>query len=211
MYVPDIIPEEDREEMIDDGTFGKQMGIEDNVAILVVDMTTEFVEEGYSVGYPETGRPAARAIRRLTDVVSDRDVPVYYSRSLKGTHPSERGRWGDTADITQTEEGTRVCDELAPREDDVVFEKYKPSVFFGTQLVGMLNFDDISTVIVTGMTTSGCVRATVVDAFSYNFRVVLPEECVADRSQISHQVSLFDIDMKYADVVPLDDVVAQLQ
>ena len=63
----------------------------------------------------------------------------------------------------------------------------------------------------TGMTTSGCVRATVVDAFSYNYLVTVPVECVADRSQVSHEVSLFDMDMKYADVLPLDEVLCYLR
>ena len=66
----------------------------------------------------------------------------------------------------------------------------------------------VDTLVVTGMVTSGCVRATVIDAFSYNYRVVVPIECVADRSATSHQVNLFDIDMKYGDVVPLADVLA---
>jgi maleamate amidohydrolase len=65
---------------------------------------------------------------------------------------------------------------------------------------------NIDTVVVTGMVTSGCVRATVIDAFSHNYRVVVPIECVADRSATSHQVNLFDMDMKYADVLPLADV-----
>lgn len=67
---------------------------------------------------------------------------------------------------------------------------------------------NIDTVVVTGMVTSGCVRATVIDAFSHNYRVVVPIECVADRSATSHQVNLFDMDMKYADVLPLADVLA---
>ncbi len=86
--------------------------------------------------------------------------------------------------------------------------KSKPSAFFGTPLASMLTYLGVDTLVVTGMVTSGCVRATVVDAFSHNYRVVVPIECVADRSATSHQVNLFDMDMKYADVLPLADVLA---
>ena len=82
--------------------------------------------------------------------------------------------------------------------------KDKPSVFFGTPLMSYLHELQVDTLLVTGTTTSGCVRATVVDAFSYNFRVVVVEECVFDRGQASHKVNLFDMQAKYADVVSLE-------
>ncbi|WP_202911788.1 isochorismatase family protein [Natrialba swarupiae] len=207
MYVPDVVPEEDRQTMVDKAEFGGEIGLGEDIAVLVVDMTREFVEDDYPNGYAETGQPAASAIARLMEEASERGVRGYYSRSLKGEHRVEAGQWGEA---NQTEEMTELTTELSPTEDDVVFEKYKPSVFFGTQLESMLNYSNVDTVIVTGMTTSGCVRATVVDAFSLNYRVIVPEECVADRSQVSHEVSLFDMDMKYADVVSLDDLIEAL-
>ncbi|TYT62663.1 isochorismatase family protein [Natrialba swarupiae] len=193
--------------MVDKAEFGGEIGLGEDIAVLVVDMTREFVEDDYPNGYAETGQPAASAIARLMEEASERGVRGYYSRSLKGEHRVEAGQWGEA---NQTEEMTELTTELSPTEDDVVFEKYKPSVFFGTQLESMLNYSNVDTVIVTGMTTSGCVRATVVDAFSLNYRVIVPEECVADRSQVSHEVSLFDMDMKYADVVSLDDLIEAL-
>lgn len=208
MYVPDIVPEADRETMVEKAAYGERKGFGRNVAVLVVDMTREFVEDEYPNGYAETGKPAARAIARLMEVAHDLGIRGYYSRSLKGAHPAEAGRWREVA---QTEEMTRLADELSPTDDDVVFGKYKPSAFFGTQLESLLNYDGIDTLVVTGMTTSGCVRATAVDAFSYNYRVVLPVECVADRCGISHEISLFDLDMKYADVLSLDEVLDGLR
>ncbi|MWV38468.1 isochorismatase family protein [Natrialba sp. INN-245] len=194
--------------MVDKAEFGGEMGLGEEVAVLVVDMTREFVEDEYPNGYAETGEPAASAIARLMEEASERGIRGYYSRSLKGEHRVEAGQWGEA---DQTEEMTELTTELSPTEDDVVFEKYKPSVFFGTQLESMLNYSNVDTVIVTGMTTSGCVRATVVDAFSLNYRVIVPEECVADRSQVSHEVSLFDMDMKYADVVSLNVLIEALK
>ena len=211
MYVPETVPEEDRKTMLEKGKYADRVGLGENIAVIIVDMTREFVRDEYPNGHAETGEPAARAIARLMDAANELGIRGYYSRSLKGNHPAEGGRWIDKGSVEQTEEMTQLTDELSPTDDDVVFEKYKPSVFFGTQLESMLNYDGIDTVIVTGMTTSGCVRATAVEAFSYNYRTIVPEECVADRSQISHEIALFDMDMKYADVIPLDDLIDQLK
>jgi maleamate amidohydrolase len=92
----------------------------------------------------------------------------------------------------------------------VINKGSKPSGFFGTPLASYLVHAGVDTVIVTGMTTSGCVRATVLDAFQNNFHVIIPHECSADRSQISHKVNLFDMHMKYADVISLEETVEYL-
>ncbi len=104
-----------------------------------------------------------------------------------------------------------ILEELRPRKNEFVIAKDKPSAFFGTPLVSRLQYFNVDTLIITGMVTSGCVRATVVDAFSHNYFIIIPEEGVADRGDISHQVSLFDMHMKYADVLHLPEVAAYLQ
>ena len=105
-----------------------------------------------------------------------------------------------------------IVDEIAPVAGEVVIDKgSKPSGFFGTQLASLLIYEGVDTCIVTGMTTSGCVRATVLDAFQYNFNVVIPHEACADRSQLSHAVSLYDMHMKYADVVSVDETIAYVR
>ena len=89
---------------------------------------------------------------------------------------------------------------------DLRIAKRKPSCFFGTIFMSHLNFLDIDTLIMTGCTTSGCLRATAVDAYSFNFKVVIPEECAFDRFEASHAINLFDLNCKYADVVPVAEV-----
>jgi nicotinamidase-related amidase len=84
--------------------------------------------------------------------------------------------------------------------------KQKPSCFFGTIFMSHLNFFDVDTLILVGCSTSGCLRATAVDAYSYNFKVVIPEECAFDRFECSHAVNLFDLNCKYADVIPVGEV-----
>jgi nicotinamidase-related amidase len=100
--------------------------------------------------------------------------------------------------------------EFAPQPNDVIITKQRASAFFGTPLAAHLTQLGIQTVIVCGETTSGCVRATAVDAYSLGYHVVLVEECCFDRSLLSHKINLFDMHHKYADVMHLDDVVLHL-
>jgi nicotinamidase-related amidase len=91
-----------------------------------------------------------------------------------------------------------------------VIEKHKPSAFFGTMLEGYLAQLEADSVITCGVATSGCVRATVVDGFSFNRRMIVVEECTFDRGQATHWINLFDMDMKYADVVTLEQTLSHL-
>jgi len=215
MYIPDVVPDDDRETMVDRAGYGGSIELGESVAVLVVDMTCEFVKDRYPNGHSKTAEPALNSINRLLECARESGIRAYFSRALPGRHPVERGRWGDsiTAEHDQSEvkQMTQLADSLSPTDDDVVFEKHKPSMFFGTQLESMLTYQGVDTVIVTGMTTSGCVRATVIDAFSYNYRIAIPKECVADRSQISHEINLFDMDMKYGDVCELNTLLDRIE
>lgn len=103
-----------------------------------------------------------------------------------------------------------ILAEVAPQADDLVIWKYGPSAFFGTPVASLLIERNVGTVVVAGSSTSGCVRATAVDAFSCRFNVVIPEDAVFDRSPTSHAVSLFDMATRYAGVVPTADVVGMV-
>jgi nicotinamidase-related amidase len=107
--------------------------------------------------------------------------------------------------------GYEFVAEIAPQPDDVLLPKKHPSAFFGTPLVSYLIDKAVDTLVVTGCTTSGCVRGTVVDGFANNFKVVVPEECVYDRSPVSHAVNLFDMASKYADVRPTAEVMRLIE
>jgi nicotinamidase-related amidase len=181
-------------------------------------MTDAFVTDEYPTGRADTGQAALEANERLLETARDIGLPVFYTRGTdsemyppdyQGTTKSacevkpesERERW---------DEGNVIAERLAPADGDVVIQKPRASAFFDTHLANVLHYYDIDTVILTGMTTSGCVRASAVDGHSSNFRMIIPHECTADRSIISHEISLFDMDMKYADVLPLDDVLDTL-
>jgi len=106
---------------------------------------------------------------------------------------------------------TDIHPAFKPEADDIVVVKERASAFFGTPLVAHLNRLGISSLIVCGESTSGCVRASTVDAYSHGYHVTVVEECVYDRSPLSHKVNLFDMHHKYADVMGVEEVVAHLE
>lgn len=208
----DIIPEEDRRNY-EKGVYGGTAGFGDRPAVIVVDMSNAFVDDRYPLACEAVGRPVAQAIADLLKPARHAGVPVFYTTAYAWLTPRQKGRWkgaSHTHPMMERPEAHAIVPELTPAPEDTVIVKSKPSGFFGTELAHQLIFLNVDTLIVTGMTTSGCVRATVVDAFSYNYRVVIPEECVGDRGGVSHKVALFEMQMKYADVLPARDVVAYL-
>ncbi|MFQ5961797.1 MAG: isochorismatase family protein [Candidatus Methylomirabilales bacterium] len=217
VYAPDVIPESDLA-MYEKAGFGHRIGFGRRIGIVIVDMTRAFVEDRFALGNARRGQAALKAIQRLLSIAREVDIPIFFTKMVAFRSRTEAGRWLDVAPgifgkpgDPQTEEGAEIPPEIAPQPDDSVIIKAKPSAFFATQLHSMLTFHQIDTLIVTGMVTSGCVRATVDDAFAYNYRVIIPEECVADRAEVPHKVNLFDMDMISADVMPLDGVLAHLR
>jgi len=100
---------------------------------------------------------------------------------------------------------------IAPVSGEIVIQKTKPSAFFGTPLLSYLTHLRVDTVVVTGGVTSGCIRASVLDSFSNNLKTIVAEEAVFDRGQVSHKMNCFDMNAKYADVIPVEDVIAYLK
>lgn len=219
MYIPDIIPEEDRKVIEKKYRHNsvKEEVLGDSPALLVVDMTNGFVDDKFPTGFSKTGNPCLKNIRKLIDVAKSKEIPVIYTRDM--SDPEEvyrihRGAWNFKSSPMSEElreEYNTIHHSIAPEENDIVIQKSKPSAFFGTPLVAMLNYLKVDSIILTGMVTSGCIRATALDAFSYNYRVTMPIECVADRSQVSHEVTLFDLDAKYANVFTLDKTLRLLE
>lgn len=212
-YVPDRIPDEDLS-YFEKGGHGTRIGWGESPAVLVVDMTEEFTSSDYSAGRSDTGERAVSANERLLEAAREANLPVAYTRPWDGMPATYRGTTKSVRDESAAEERAEanvVREELAPEEGDIEIEKPRASAFFDTHLDNMLHYYGVDTLIVTGMTTSGCVRASVVDSHSSNFRTIVPIEAVADRSVISHEINLFDIDMKYADVTPLDEVVERIR
>ncbi len=215
-----VIPAQDEEAFrAGFGEASRPMEAGERPALIVVDMTRAFVDGAYPTGWSETGFPAAKANRILLDAARDAGIPVFFTKGRPESAPpataAEKGMWKHRASRQEVAvdlpPGDVIVDELTPIDGEVVINKGgKPSGFFGTPLASFLTYHKVDTTIITGMVTSGCVRATVLDAFQQNYFVVIPYECCADRSQLSHKVSLFDMHMKYADVVATQEVLEYL-
>jgi maleamate amidohydrolase len=166
--------------------------------------------------YPSScGEHAWKAIeptRRLFAAARAAGIPVFYSTSE--TRPDSRPRAvvaTKRRGVTDDPDVYEIRADFAPQPGDTVIRKMRASAFFGTPLVAHLTQLGVQSVIVCGESTSGCVRASAVDAYSQGYHVVLVEECCFDRSPLSHKVNLFDMHHKYADVIGVDSVVAHLE
>jgi nicotinamidase-related amidase len=212
-FKPDILVKNDVSAVRNAGWSGKRIGFGVKTAILVVDMTRNFIEPRFPLACSKTGVSVAKAIKKLLDKARPLKIPIIYTKGSIWKTRLDGGRWLDKGLKIEkiSEEDSEILDAIKPQKEEIVITKEKPSAFFGTQLMSILNLLHIDTIIVTGLTTSGCIRATVVDAFSYNFRVIIPSECVGDRIETSHKVSLFDMDTKYADVIPLSKTLSHLK
>jgi maleamate amidohydrolase len=194
---------------------GERVGYGTSPAIVVVDMSRAFTDPSYRVGAEAT--PAVEAIARLLEAARGRGgVPVFFTTMAYEGDGLDAGMWGRKVpallDLHVDDPAAMQIDErIAPAENELVFNKKFASAFFGTPLASLLAARGVDTVLLAGCSTSGCVRATAVDAVSYGYRLIVPEECVADRAPGPHEANLFDIQAKYGDVVGLDEVLDYLR
>jgi maleamate amidohydrolase len=202
--------------------FGRPGGLGMRPALLIIDVQYrtvgtvrapfwEAVKE-FPTSCGEVGWGAVDAIVPLLALFRERGWPVMYPH-VAPKMGYDGGRLAEKvpAIMTIPQKGYEFVAEVAPRDGDVLLPKKHPSAFFATALASHLIDKQVDTLIVTGCTTSGCVRGTVVDGFSYNFRIAVPQECVYDRSLTSHKVNLFDIGQKYADVMPAATLLERLR
>lgn len=217
-----FIPESDRDIYALAG-FRERVGFGAKPAVLVIDVqyrTTgdrpvpirEAIETMYPTACGERAWEAVSQIRRVLDAARAVGAPVLYPH-VAPKKQVDAGRFGDKHHSIAAipEKGYEFVAEVAPQPGDVLIPKRHASGFFGTALASYLIDFGVDTVIVTGCTTSGCVRASVADSFSYNFRTIVVADGCYDRLESSHAVSLYDMDAKYADVVMADEAVAYLE
>lgn len=154
-------------------------------------------------------------LQHLLSVAREAGLPVIHVTGLDGvrgwSHRPEHPEDGTSEARDRRRRRYEILDEVAPIPGEIVIRKTSPSAFWGTPLVGLLNDLRVDTLVVAGESTSGCVRATVVDGRTNRFRVIVVEEGVFDRHEACHAINLFDMDQKYADVVPLAEVLARLR
>jgi maleamate amidohydrolase len=193
--------------------FGARIGYGEQPAVLVVDMVRAYLVEGEPFWAP--AYDAVRvANRRLVDAARAHGVPVLWTTLALDASEVDSG-WFLTKvpslrAYVERPELAGFHDELAPADGELVVTKQFASSFFGTSLVSSLARLRVDTLLVTGVSTSGCVRATAVDALQHGYRPIVVAEAVGDRDEAAHRQSLFDLEAKYADVEPLEAVLAHL-
>ena len=204
----------DDEEFFRKRGFGLKIGFGARPALIVIDMINAFTDPDMPLG--ANLEPQIAAIRPLIDVAHERNVPVIFSTVMyHDADFADAGIWVLKHSGTKSLKAGTPAVDLDPRMDfrpgDSLLVKKYASCFFGTDLVPRLLTRGVDTLIVTGCTTSGCVRATAVDAVQTGLRPMVVREAVGDRSVAAHDQSLFDLNAKYADVVSLDETLQYLR
>lgn len=202
--------------------FGRTSGLGSSPALLVIDIQyrtvgdtplplRESIAQHYRTSCGEAGWHAVAATSRLLSAARTRGIPVIYPH-VAPKAAVDAGRTGAKIPslLEVPDRGYEFVAEVAPEPGDLLIPKRHPSAFFGTALASYLIDMRIDTVVLTGCTTSGCIRATAVDAFAFNFNCAVVEDCVYDRSLLSHNVNLFDLQSKYADVISLEHAISYL-
>jgi maleamate amidohydrolase len=189
-----------------------RLGFGEKLGLLVVDFAYGFTDPDSPLGADMTG--AVVATGALVDDFRSAGLPVMFTVHAYRPDLSDLGVWGDKyPGLRHLVLGTRwtaLDERLGARDGDVVVYKQYPSAFFGTVVSTHLTTRRVDSIVLAGATTSGCVRATAVDAVQLGFRVFVAEDCVADRAEAPHEANLFDLRTKYADVGASDDVRKEL-
>lgn len=193
--------------------YGGKSGFGDRPAVVVVDFINSFAD-------PDQfgGGNIAEAIDNTVNLLAaarKAALPIAYTRVVYADDGSDVGvfclKAPKLANLTDESPGSHVVDALSPQPGDYIVSKTQPSAFFGTGLIGWLTSKSVDTVIIAGSTTSGCVRASVVDSMSYNFKTIVVSDCVGDRAMGPHRANLFDMEQKYADLMTSTEVAARLE
>jgi len=209
--------------------YGARGGFGKKPALLIIDVNYNFCGDKrepildsikrWRNSCGEDAWDALPILKQIIEVAHEREVPVIYTTGIRRLDKWDDGGWAwknsrsaEQPTVTHTNQpGNEIMPQIAPGPRDIIVYKQKPSGFHGTDLLSYLTLLGCDSVIVCGTTTSGCVRGTVIDSFSFNYRTAVIEDGCFDRSQASHAINLCDMNAKYADVVKSDEVIAFLK
>jgi nicotinamidase-related amidase len=226
-----FITETDRQ-VYEASGYGARGGFGSRPALLIVDVNYAFTGDAsmpilesvkmWRNSCGATGWAAIEPTQRLLAAARANHIPVFFSTGVD-TRPDgfDRGGWShknrrSAEDLPEARaatpvRGNDIVKEIAPLPHEILIEKLKPSPFHGTPLTGFLTDLGVDTLLVTGTTTSGCVRAAVIDAFSLNYKISIVEECTFDRFESSHAINLFDMQAKYCDLIGVAEAIGYLE
>ncbi|HUN23066.1 MAG TPA: N-carbamoylsarcosine amidohydrolase [Anaerolineales bacterium] len=195
------------------GVFDNRLGFGKKPALLIVDFINAYTTVGSALFAPDVVTAVQNTVP-LLQKAHDKHIPVVFTKVLYASNGRDGGIFVKKVPVLRTmvvgEPLAELVPELPPSEEDVVLVKQYASAFFGTSLAAMLTAEGVDTLLLCGCSTSGCIRATAVDGLQHGFRVMVPEECVADRHSAPHQANLWDINSKYGDVVTLAETLTYL-
>ena len=196
------------------GVWDNRLGFGEKAAVIVIDLLQGYTTEGSPLYAPGVVQ-CVKEVPELLELARAKGVPIIHTNVLY-TPPNfeDGGIWIKKApvlkDLVKGNPYAEFCHDVIPKEGEVIITKQYASAFFGTSLVATLNGQNIDTLIITGCTTSGCIRATAVDAVQHGFRPICVKECVGDRHDAPHEANLFDINAKYGDVISKQEVMDYL-
>jgi nicotinamidase-related amidase len=203
---------EDLDDHYGDREFGGSVGLGEKPALLVIDLVNAFTDPESDLGADVSGVLDRTA--RLLEAFRAADLPRYFTTVAFEESYGDAGRFIEKVpalrELRLGSEAVEVDDRVAPVGDERVILKKYASAFFGTDLETELTTHRVDTLVLAGVTTSGCVRATAVDSLQHGYRTIVPADAVGDRAEGPHRANLFDIDAKYGDVVATDDVLDHL-
>ncbi|WP_226004948.1 isochorismatase family protein [Natrinema salinisoli] len=202
----------DTEDRYDDREFGESVGIGERPALLVIDLINAFTDPDSNLGSDVDD--VLEQTARLLEAFRERDLPRYFTTVAFEESYGDAGMFVEKVPaLKELRLGTdrvEVDDRIAPLDDERVILKKYASAFFGTDLQSELTTSRVDTLVIVGVTTSGCVRATAVDSLQHGYRTIVPADAVGDRAEGPHRANLLDIDAKYGDVVTTDAVLEHL-
>ena len=197
----------------------RRFGFGRKPALVNVDLQNAYTRPAEFPTAYETDPRQIEHVNALARLFRAHNCPVIWTYVAYLDSGEDCGVWGTRSDTPDSLQNIKVASRRAQLDErceidrarDIVINKRMASAFFETNLGSLFTFHGIDTVVVTGGSTSGCVRATVVDSLSRSFRTVVPEECVSDKHESPHFANLYDMTLKYADVLPVAEVLAFMQ
>lgn len=197
------------------GVWGQRIGFGRRPALLLIDFMQGYTTPGAPLYAPAVVTAVDQAAG-LLDLARSLGIPVVHTNiRYQPGHFADGGIWVQKApvmkDMVEGNPFAQFCAPVSPREDEPVVTKQYASAFFGTSLASLLHAQGIDTLVLAGCSTSGCIRASAVDAVQHGFRTIVVRECVGDRHPAPHEANLFDIDSKYGDVISRQEAMEQLR
>ena len=197
----------------------RRFGFGARPALVNVDLQKAYTAVGEFATAYETDPRQLEYVNRLARLFREKRRPVVWTYVAYMDSGEDCGVWGTRSDTPDSLQNIKVGSRRSEFDDrleidrgrDIIVNKRMASAFHETNLGSLFNFHGVDTVVVTGGSTSGCVRATVVDSLSRSYRTIVPEECVADKHESPHFANLYDMALKYADVVPVAEVLEYLK